>query len=517
MLLLGIAAALTQTADWPQTRAERSNYTETSHYEDVVGFIQALELKGAPIRLEWMGVSAEGKKEPLVIASRPMMTAEQARRSGRPILYIQANIHAGEVEGKEAALALLRDWSKGPSVLDKAVVLMAPIYNIDGNEKFGPVAENRPEQDGPAMVGLRPNGQGFDLNRDCIKAESPEMQGVLAYVWKGWDPDVLFDLHTTDGTRHGFELTYSPSLNPNTNPAVMRYTRDELLPAVRKEMKAKYGVELFDYGNGEGRGATRAWRTFEPFGRYVTNYAGLRNRISILSEATTFIPFKARVLATYRFVQACVDHTMRNAKRVVAMTREADLWRPKELGVRFEMDKRGVEAVPLEKLAPGEARPLSGRPKAVEWVKMPIYDRFRITESASVPFAYGLPPSEEKLAALLVRHGIVVERLTQPVSGNALDFRVEKATQATRPFQGHRLLTLDGRYVWGPASLPVGSFFIRTDQPLGTLAFYMLEPRNVDSAIAWGGLSADPVAGSPLPIVKFSDPIAVESVVVDSP
>lgn len=516
MLALGLASLMLapiQTPDWPVTRAERSNYGETSHYEDVVAFVQALQAKGAPVSLTWMGESAEGKKMPLVIASRPFMsTPEQARRSGKPIIYIQANIHAGEVEGKEAALALLREWVKGQNtVIDKAVILMTPIYNIDGNEKFGPVERNRPEQDGPAMVGVRPNGQNFDLNRDCIKAESPEMRGVLEYVWKGWDPDMVMDLHTTDGTRHGYELTYAPALNPNTDLAVMKYTRDELLPQVRAQLRKQNGIELFDYGNAENRGGTRSWRSFEPLGRYVTNYAGLRNRISVLSEATTFIPFKARVLATEYFVQACVDHVLRNAKRVIEMTRAADqraiAWgndpsKAPELGVRYDFDKRGDEEVPLEKLVQGERQPLSGRPKELMKVKMPIFDRFKATKSAAYPAGYLIPASESDVVQLLRRHGILVERLTASWSGPVGQFDIAIVKQAGNPFQGHRLIQLDGASKSVSASAKPGDFLVRTAQPLGALAFYILEPESVDGAMAWGFLKEAPVEKSTYGILK---------------
>jgi len=504
----------TSQADWPLTRAERTDYRETSHYEDVVSFVEALQAKGAPISLTWIGVSPEGRKIPLVIASRPFMsTPEEARRSGRPIIYVEANIHAGEVEGKEAALALLRDWSKGTNtVLDKAVILMTPIYNIDGNEKFGPVARNRPEQDGPDMVGVRANGQNLDLNRDCIKAESPEMRGVLEYVWKGWDPDMVIDLHTTDGTRHGYELTYAPPLNPNTDPAVMKYTRDELLPAVRAQLRKQNGIELFDYGNAEGRGGTQAWRSFEPLGRYVTNYAGLRNRIAILSEATTFIPFKARVLATYEFVQACIDHVLKDPKRVVEMTRVADqkviAWgddpsKAPALGVRFDFDKRADEEVLLEKLAPGEPRPLSGRPKELMKVKMPIYDRFKTTMTAAFPAAYYLPSDETDAVALLRRHGIVVEKTLARWSGGADVFKPTAVNQSSQPFQGHRLIRLDGSFVRVTSVIESGGYLVRTAQPLGTLAFYMLEPEGTDGVGAWSLLKQSPAVGEIFPIVKL--------------
>lgn len=517
MLSLALASTMLRPAlDWPQTRAERTNYTETSHYDDVVEFVRQLQLKGAPIQLQWMGKSTEGKPMPLVIASRPMMTPEMARRSGRIIIYIQANIHAGEVEGKEAALVLLREWSRSPNtVLDKAVVLMTPIYNIDGNEKFGPVEKNRPEQDGPALVGVRPNGQNFDLNRDCIKAESPEMQGVLKYVYKGWDPDVVMDLHTTDGTRHGFELTYSPGLNPNTDPAVMRYTRDELLPDVRKTVRRKYGIEMFDYGNLEKRAGKSAWYSFEPFGRYVTNYAGMRNRIAVLSEATTFIPFKARVVATEEFVTEVAGHVLKNAKRVMEMTRAADMaaysLAGKQLGVRFDFDQRAPEDVPIEKLAPGEKAPLSGRPKMLERLHVEVYDRFKSTKTAIVPFAYIIPKSEAAAVSLLQKHGIIIERLTQRTKSLATFFTIGSFNQAAQAFQGHKLIRLEGTFADNQAELQSGDFIVKTAQPLGALAFYMLEPECYDGVAAWGLLSADLKAGSRYPIIKLMKPVSVQS------
>ncbi|HLK16362.1 MAG TPA: M14 family metallopeptidase, partial [Fimbriimonadaceae bacterium] len=298
LVLLGSAV---DAQTWPQTRAERSNYGETSHYEDVVKFLHDLQAAGAPVSIEMIGKSVKGREIPLAIASfPPVASPAEARRLGKPIVYVQANIHAGEVEGKEAALIVLRRLCQaGPKgLLGKVVLLVTPIYNIDGNEAFGPVEENRPEQDGPAMVGLRPNGAGLDLNRDALKAESPEMSAVLAHVYTTWDPDVMMDLHTTDGTRHGYELTYSPPLNPNTAPGILKLARDEIIPNVRKRMASEDHLPLFDYGNAERRNNQRIWATFGQEGRYCTNYVGLRNRIAILSEATTFIPFKARVFVT---------------------------------------------------------------------------------------------------------------------------------------------------------------------------------------------------------------------------
>ena len=172
------AFAMAPQDPWPQTRAEVSDYRETSRYEDVVAFVQALEKRGAPVKVGWMGTSVEGRKIPLVVAARPMVSSpEAAHKAGKIVVYVQGNIHAGEVEGKEAAQMLLRSVSQDPKgLLDKMVLVVAPIYNCDGNEKWGEGKRNRGSQDGPEQIGERANGAGLDLNRDCMKAESPEMR-----------------------------------------------------------------------------------------------------------------------------------------------------------------------------------------------------------------------------------------------------------------------------------------------------------------------------------------------------
>jgi len=292
---------------------------------------------------------------------------------------------------------------------------------------------------------------------------------------------------------------------------------------VRAQLRKQNGIELFDYGNAESRGGTQSWRSFEPLGRYVTNYAGLRNRISVLSEATTFIPFKARVLATYEFVQACIDHVLHDAKRVVDMTRASDQrvieWgtdpsRAPALGVRFDFDKRGDDDVLLEKLAAGEQRPLSGRPKQLMKVKMPVYDRFKTTKTAAFPAAYLIPADETKTIELLRRHGIVVEKTLQPWQGPATTFTISNVNQAPSAYQGHRLIRLQGSFSETPSSVPAGEFLVRTAQPLGALAFYMLEPEGDDGVMSWEFLNEVPKVARSYPILKVATAPAVPTELV---
>ena len=310
-----LATALAAPLAAQQTRAERTKYTETSTHADVLAFIDSLQLRGAKVRVGSIGRTSQGREMPYVIASRPLVTTPlEARRLGRPVVYIQGNIHAGEVEGKEALQAVLRDlvFDPKPNVLDSVVLVAVPIYNADGNEAFRPQAQNRGAQNGPESVGQRPNGMGLDLNRDYMKAEAPETRASLA-MFNAWDPDLFVDLHTTDGSFHGYALTYAPSLHPAAGIVGGTFggafVRDSMLPVIRQRMRAKHKFEVFDYGNFSGdegpaaQGEARSWSSYEHLPRYGTNYYGLRGRLSILSEAYSHDPFERRVKSTEAFVR----------------------------------------------------------------------------------------------------------------------------------------------------------------------------------------------------------------------
>ncbi|HTE45616.1 MAG TPA: M14 family zinc carboxypeptidase, partial [Gemmatimonadaceae bacterium] len=234
----------------PLTRAERTNFMETSHFDDVIVFLDSLKTLGAKISIGSIGKTLEGRTLPYVIASRPLVTTPAAARQlNRPIAYIQANIHAGEVEGKEAMLSLLRDlvFDKKKNVLDSVVLIVQPIYNADGNERWGPQERNRGAQLGPEQVGTRQNASGWNLNRDYIGAVAPETRGSLAML-NLWNPDLFMDLHTTDGSVHGYALTYSPPLTAAA-VNVIPYTANTMLPVIRQRMRDRHGFEVQDYGD----------------------------------------------------------------------------------------------------------------------------------------------------------------------------------------------------------------------------------------------------------------------------
>ena len=509
---------------WSQTLAERTDYRQTSHYEDVLRYLEDLQAKGAPVSIQFIGFSAQGRKIPLVIVSRPPVAGPaDARRTGRLVVYVQANIHAGEVEGKEAVLILLRDLARGPEgeLLNKIVLLTTPIYNIDGNETWGPWQSNRPSQNEPEVVGTRTNGQGLDLNRDGMKAESPEMRAALRFIYTTWDPDVVVDLHATNGTRHGYQLTYSPPLHPDTQIDLLRLNRDDLLATVRRRMRQVFGIETFVYGNLPRHGKSQGWYQSAPNPRRITNYVGLRNRLAVLCEATCYLPFRQRVSTTRRFVLTVLEEIARRREQILTLTRESDArvigWglNPETapvLTLRYQIASRSTEEILLEKSRSAAGSSSTRRitpPQDFISLKMPIYDRFEPTKTARFPAAYFIPSPFHKTAELLKRHGIVIERLLADWEGPTEAFVIDEIASAERLFQGHILKELEGHFESIQTEIPKGSYLVRTAQPLGILIFHLLEPESIDGVAAWGFLDPALRARGRYPIQKCFDQVGV--------
>jgi hypothetical protein len=500
LIALSATPAAAQRPPLPRTVAERTGYRATATTADVGAFLDSLEDAGAPISISTMGTSAAGKPIYFVIASNPRITSpREAARSGKLVVYVQANIHAGEVEGKEAVQELLREMA-GPrrTLLDSLVLLVAPVYNPDGNDAMGPVARNRPEQNGPDRVGLRPNGQNLDLNRDYLKAEAPETRASLTRVYDTWDPALMMDLHTTDGTLHGYLLTYSPPLDPNGPEGPTAYVRDQLLPAVRRTLDQKYHEPIFVYGNVDSRTQPTAWETYAPLGWYGTNYVGLRGRMAVLSEAYSHAPFQTRIKVTHDFVVEVLGYAAAHAAEIRQIIHDADqrttlegagaLPRP-DLAVDYQTASRGTEPVVLEVMRPtGDT--VRGRPRmegtgTTRVVNLDIRDRFTAKATRPLPAGYFLPAALGSIVDALRLHGIAVEQLDADWRDTVDVFRIQKLEWADREFQGHHQLTTTGDYAADARTEPAGTYFVGTAQPLGRLVFTLLEPEGWGLA-RWG-------------------------------
>ncbi len=499
LMLLAAPAVRAQT--WPVTVAERTSYDSTSSSAEVGAFLDSLQLAGAPLAVGVMGRSTLEKPLYLAIASDPAVTSpSEAAASGKLVVYLQGNIHAGEVEGKEALLILLRELATTRrDLLRKLVVLVVPDYNPDGNDAFGPVAVNRSEQEGPSLVGERADALNLDLNRDYFKAEAPETRAAIERVFDAWDPALFVDCHTTDGTLHGYLLTYSPPLDPNGPPGPTLFVRDQMLPALRHTLQDRYHEPIFDYGNVEDPLAPKSWDTYAPLGWYGTNYAGLRGRMAILSEAYSHADFRTRVKVTHDFLVEILAYAADHADDIRRLEREADRQttlegagvapRP-DLAVEYRIAGRGAEPVALEEMRASGDTTRRGRPVLVpagrlETVRIPVNDRFVDSVTRPLPAGYFLPGAAAEIARLLVLHGIQVQRLRAPWTDSVETVNAGALTWSPREFQGHHLLAVKASYGRALRTVPAGSFFVSTAQPLGRLVFSLLEPEGWGLA-RWG-------------------------------
>jgi len=496
------------------TRAERSDFQETSRYDEVMHFVTEV-VKGRPdMHLTTMGYTFEGRPIPMVVVGRvPDASPEAVRASGKTRVYLQGGIHAGEIAGKEALLILLRELSQGrhSQWADSLVLLVAPLYNADGNERVSVL--NRPRQHGPlGGMGQRANAQELDLNRDHLKLDAPESRS-LAKMFVEYDPHVAVDLHTTNGTRHGYHLTYSPPLHPATPRSIDALLRNRLLPAITRAVKEKHGWDMYHYGNAmQARGSLEAgWYTFDHRARFSNNYAGLRNRFGILGEAYSYATFKERTEVSLWFVEEIVHFTHAHATEMAVTARAADevALVGESLPVRGTF-RRSPEPVTIlmgeteEELNPYSGRMMLRRTEAQTPQEMYEFVSFQSAEWERVPPVYFLPQNLQDLRLRLEAHGVETLVLPEAASLEVEEFVVDSVTTSPREYQGRFEQEVMGSWRATTRTLEGGTVLVPLDQPLAKVIFTLLEPRSDDGFVAWGFLPGNLRAGEPYPVLRGS-------------
>ena len=498
----------------PPTRAERTGYEQTTGHGEVVRFVALAADRSERIHATTFGTTVEGRPLPLAVVGD---TADARPASvvgaGRLRVWLQGAVHGGEVAGKEALLMLLRDLAAGGHAewSSSLVLLVAPVCNADGHERMGP--DTRPYQLGPvAGAGERTNAQGLDLNRDHMKLESPEAR-ALVRAYAAWDPHVVIDLHTTNGSEHAYHLTYAPPLHPNTHPGIDALLRGEWLPAISRAVERSDGWLFYYYGNLPfAAGAAPSWRTFDHRPRFNNNYVGLRNRVALLGEAYAYAPFDERIRASLRFVEEALAFAHDRADAIAALVERADA----ETVAGAPLATRAVPARsddPVEILLgrteevpnPYTRAPMRRRLDVAEPTRMYEYGAFTAADDGRepAPAAYYVPAGLTAVVDLLAAHGVDGAPLAADTTLPVQEFVVRTSSVAGRPFQGHRERVVTG--AWTPAErlVPAGALVVPVAQPLGRLVYALLEPRSDDGVVNWN-LVDDHVdaAGSVYPILR---------------
>lgn len=485
------------------TRAEATQYAETSRHADVMAFVRGLVDLGDPrLHVTDFGKTPEGRDLPLLVLSgRDVTTPEQARDAGLPVVLVLCGIHAGEVEGKEAGLMLVRDLLHGAhgDLLEHMTLLLVPLFNADGNERIDP-ANRRLDiahfsgQLGPESgVGTRTNAAGINLNRDYLRQDAPEMRQLQAQVMHAWNPHLTIDCHATNGSIHRYALTYDiPHTLHSGRREPIEYMRQHLLPAVTQATKDEDGLDLFWYGNflrdegGQGAG----WITYTHHPRFGGNYRGLTNRLDLLLETYAYLDFYDRVHTTYAVLRQALRFVAANGEDIVELLAACEM-PPDEIAVRYRLEAFADREVDILTRDPYT---LEGEPVVA---RVPYIGRFVAEHVVVRPLAYAVPGS---IAMRLEGHGLVIERPPVPPR---LDVEIATVT-ALGSSAGRDILeadvapTLEAEHRREERDLPAGWALVRTEQQRGAVAVYLCEAGSDDGLLACGWIDA-PAVGAEFP------------------
>ena len=480
-----------------KTTAELTNYAKTSTYAEAVAFSKRLAAaaKGL-IRYETYGKSGEVREMPLLIAaSNGAFTPEIARRQGKAVVLVQAGIHAGEIDGKDAGLALFRDIAitkTRASLLDNVVILFEVIHNVDGHENRSPFM--RMNQNGPDEMGFRANASNLNLNRDYMKADAPETRAFLG-LWNKWLPDVFIDCHVTDGADFQYNISYEYAHFQEVAPSIKAWMDQhfdgKVVPAVEQD-----GNLITRYVEFAGREITSGIATFVATPRYATGYAAIRNRPGLLIETHVYKPYRSRVRGTYDVLRHFIDEIGQSKESLFGANTVAE-----EIATRRPVRKPytlavGVTDKPTEIEFKGleykiEDSPISGG-KVIVYGKTPKtysikkFDEGKVERSVDKPSAYIIPPQYTDVIERLKLHGIKYETLKTAKTIEVESYRLTEPKWSTNSFENRITLSCKPLPIKEPRPFAAGSVIVRLDQPTANVAIHLLEPAGPDSLVYWG-------------------------------
>ncbi len=489
--------------DW-LTYAEQTDYRQTPRYAETVEYARKLDRATDRIVYQTFGESGEGRDLPLLIAADGQdFTPEKARKSGKAIVLIQACIHAGESDGKDAGLALLRDIAitkTRADLLKDVVILFVPIYNVDGHENFN--AFNRINQNGPEEVGFRATSAGLNLNRDYMKADAPETRAFLK-LWNLWKPDFFIDCHVTDGADFQYNVTYEFAHFQESPASITAWMNEHFDGKIVPRVEAE-GNLLTHYVEFAGREVTGGVATFIATPRFATGYTPLRNRAGLLIETHMLKPYKSRVRGTYDVLRYTIEEINQTKASLFEANRKADA-ETIERGKIFDASRQFPLRIEVtEKSAPLnfkgieyklEDSEISGTKRIVYGTKplnitIPKFDEAKISGSIAPPLYYIVPPQWKDAIAVLEAHGIQFQRLSKPLKIEVESYQFSEVKFAPASFENRVTVSFKANPIKETREFPAGSLVISTAQETANVAIHLLEPMSPDSFVYWGFFNA---------------------------
>ncbi|TKB51579.1 carboxypeptidase [Ferrimonas sediminicola] len=486
----GASERLQLSVDDPRaTPAERSGLSRNPDYRETRLWLDALVAASDKLHRVSLGTSPQGREIWMVVASKEG-TADPARlhANGRPTVLVQAGIHAGEIDGKDAGMMLLRDMVAGGkgALLDRANLLFVPIFNVDGHERRG--LYNRVNQRGPEVMGWRTTAS--NLNRDYAKADTPEMQAMLTAI-NLWDPLLYIDVHATDGIDYQYDVTYGYNLAVGHSPATYRWLEDTYRPSVDRALtRAGHtpGPLVFALDNTDLSQGLSLWN---PSPRYSNGYGDVRHLPTILIENHSLKSFRQRVLGTYVMLEHTLELLADKGEELRRAVEQDRARRPDPVILTWESELQpqgwDFKGIGYTK----EISDISGAP-VIRWngqpqlyPDLPVTGRTKPGLQRARPEAYYIPPQWQQVLARLRLHGIQMSRLEQPQTLELSSYTLQHQF-ADQDYEGRQRVAVTATEHYERHTLEAGTWRIGTDQPLGDLAIQLLEPEATDSLLQWG-------------------------------
>ncbi|MBL8629614.1 MAG: M14 family metallopeptidase, partial [Rhodospirillaceae bacterium] len=468
------------------------NLTTTPNYADTIAFLQKMAAASPLIRLETFGRTPQGRD--MVVA---IVSSDNAGKldPAKPVLLVQAGIHSGEIDGKDAGLMLLRDIAfKGKSKLVENVnFLFVPIFNIDGHERSG--AYNRPNQRGPENQGWRTTAQNLNLNRDYAKADSPEMRAMLGLMQK-YKPDFYMDAHVTDGMDYQYDVTYGfqgDTGNWAASPNIAKWMREVFVPDTAKALKSNGhtpGPLIFERDPRDPT-AGRVNDGFSP--RFSQTYGDMIHMASVLIENHSLKNYRRRVLGTYVLLEQTLKTLARDGASLKAAAAKDKAAHPATLPTAWTLEEKASRTVDFLPVAHEKFKSPASGADEVRWLgkaaltlSVPLYESVASIQLQRAK-AYYVPSTKPDVIERLKVQGIQLETLAVAKTVSVEMARFPDAKHEAQPFEGRFLVTAGkAERTTQTVTFPPGSVRVSTDQDLGDLAVMLLDPESEDSFFAWG-------------------------------
>ncbi len=487
--------------DWI-THFEQSGETESPSYKETMEFFSRLEEKTRMVKLITIGVSPQERDiKCLVVANGNHFTPKKARRSGKAIVLIQNGIHPGEIEGKDASMLLLREiliTKEKKDLLDNLVLLIIPILNVDGHERLSPY--NRPNQNGPRMMGFRTTSLNLNLNRDYMKADTSEMKALLR-LFTTWLPDFYIDNHTTNGVDYQYHVTYGMEKHQNIFGALGKWGQEKFIRYVKDEIEKK-GFLSTSYIELIGKELEEGFSDWTSRPIYSNGYASLHNRLLLLVETHSLKPFSNRVYSTKAMVESSLEFINNNYKELKKINRQADretVRRYADGKTSFPLIFQGTDEFSMQDFKgieyKKEVSPITGSAikrytgKPID-LKVPCFDKVKITKRVKLPAAYLVPAEFKDIIRILKLHGILVSVLNQDNSLLVEKYFFKSYKFAGQPYEGRQRVTVECETSSERIEFPAGTYVVDTKQRGIRIIANLLEPEAPDSFTSWGFFNA---------------------------